>query len=198
MAHSRKALPLSPVPRTRWFLFGLDKDPPAGVSFTEALFGVEAMPRKKLPAEYDIGFLCLHSDGTIAATFRFNRLYKATDRLEVTADRHRFATSINRRDSEPLTLAEITAEDLDIVFPEPKRGGRAMFSGRVTAAWACNTATGFKLVRHNGISWLKTWRSGRFRTFVHERGSWIETDVKDTRGLLNSLGGDCHDEGIPF
>ena len=28
------------------------------------------MPRKKLPAEYDIGFLRLHADGTIAATFR--------------------------------------------------------------------------------------------------------------------------------
>ena len=36
------------------------------------------MPRKKLPAEYDLGFLHLHADGTISATFRINRLYIAT------------------------------------------------------------------------------------------------------------------------
>ena len=156
------------------------------------------MLRKKLPAEYDIGFLRLHADGTISATFRFNRLYIATNRLEVTAERHRFATSIKRRDSEPLALAEITAEDLNIVFPGPKRGERAVFSSNLTAAWAYNTATGFKLVRHDGISWLKTWRSRRFRTFVHESGAWTETDAKDVCDLLNSLGRDCHDEGISF
>jgi hypothetical protein len=156
------------------------------------------MPRKKRPAEYDLGFLRLHADGTIAATFRFNRLHIATNRLEITAERHRFAMSIKRRDSEPLALAEITAEDLNIVFPEPRRGERAMFSGRVTAAWACNATSGFKLVRHDGISWLKTWRSRRFRTFVHESGAWTETDAEDACDLLNSLGGDCRDEGIPF
>ena len=156
------------------------------------------MPRKKLPAEYDLGFLRLHADGTIAATFRINRLYIATSRLEVTADRHRFTTSVNRRDTEPWTLADITAEDFTIVFPEPKHGERAVFSSNLTAAWACNTATGFKLVRQNGISWLKTWRLRHIRTFVHKCGAWTETDAEETCDLLNSLGGDCRDEGIPL
>ena len=132
------------------------------------------MPRKKPPAELDIGFLRLHCDGSVAATFRFNHLYIATSRFEVRADRYHFGIAINRRDAEPMTLADIANEDLDVVFPEPKHRERAVFSSRVIAAWACNTATGFRLVRHNGVSWLKTWRSRRVRTFRHDGRSWIE------------------------
>jgi hypothetical protein len=162
---------LSCRPTARWSFFA--RAPPAAkpsVAFGSPHQETQAnrsMTQKQLPPDYDVGFLRLHSDGAVTATFPITRVFAATSTLEFRADRQRGTLSISGGENGTAGLPA-TLEELETVLPDFQGDTCVVFPPGVERAVASNATTGFRLHRQNGLSLLQIWRSACERFFVHE------------------------------
>jgi len=165
------------------------------------------VPREILPADYSQGFLRLHPDGSVTATFRINYFYTVKPPLEFTADFQNDTFCIDWREPAPVKLLDATYRALRVLLPEPTGKNTYIFSSELKIAAASNTTTGFRLCRYCGIAMLRTWRSRRHRIFVYDGSTWMETDGPDACDFVNTRRvsylvntpprAHCHDD-IPF
>jgi len=156
------------------------------------------MLRLELPPDYDLGFLCLHQDGSVTATFRMTNIFTVRSPLEFTLNLRCRSLSLKWSEPPPVKMLDLSDSDMDAWLPDFQGKNRVVFSSRLESAMAWNTTTGFRLYRCSGRTLVEAWRSRRKKFFVHVDGIWIGTDGQDACALMRASQHDTDDDGIPF
>ena len=154
------------------------------------------MPRPNFSSPHDIRFLELRPDGSVKAKFEIGHFFLHTEWADLKADLripefHVFLNGSNR----PIPV-KFTDDDLQDWLP--RESGYFVFSKNIEIASAANTNTGIKIIRHNGVSTLRAWRSRWNRYFIYQQDCWLETAGPDPCAFVHNFPkpGDIYD--IPF
>ncbi|MGD0518635.1 MAG: hypothetical protein ABSA26_13955 [Thermoguttaceae bacterium] len=150
------------------------------------------------PPQCDLGFVRLHLNGSVIATFRISRLVLSSDIGEFQADLKSFTLFLKSYESGYLTRLVLPNEVVSNWLPAIKRAESFVISHETRAAVATNTNTGLQLLRCNGATLLKTWRSREYWFFIHYQGSWTETDDEGATHFLNNWPEVNRHDDIPF
>lgn len=156
------------------------------------------MPRQKLPPDYDTGFLRLHRDGSVTASFRINHLSTFKPPVHCRLDYRRGTLSIQWANTTTAGPPLMPDGDPDAFLPDVRSRTCVCFSNTLEHATAANTTTGFRLLRYDGHSLLQAWRSRRQRFFFHDGVTWIETESLDAVVLMQNSQKDVDHDEIPF
>jgi hypothetical protein len=144
------------------------------------------MLRLELPPDYDLGFLCLHKEAFVTATFRMTNIVTVRSPFEFTLNLRCRSLSLKWSEPPPVNVLDLSDSDMDAWLPDFQGKDRVVFSSRLESAMASNTTTGFRLNRYSGRTLLEAWRSRRHKFFVYVDGIWIATDGQDACALMRA------------